>query len=384
MPTTLLILVILIFTLSTFYLARRLVPKGSSQLFKVPAWLLILLLSASLPLYLLTRLNRGDIAPWQANGITYGMGFFSLLLTFTVLRDLGWLLFKRSAWHKSTSVERREFLRNSSRIGVFGLTTAVFGNAAHNALANPTLHRVKVAIKDLPPELEGFSIAQISDVHVGQLKNQTEYVQHIVQTVNAANVDMVAVTGDIVDGSVARLMADVAPLAGLKGKLGTFFVTGNHEYYSGAPEWIEHFKTLGWQVLQNEHQVVPIGSHNIVVAGVHDLKAGERIPAHACNPAQAVAGAPAHAALTLLLAHHPSTAELIDGLNIDLQLSGHTHAGQYFPATWIVQWVHPYSQGLNRRNDSQIYVNSGTGYWGPALRTTDVVGEVTLLTLTRA
>lgn len=384
MRIILLILLVLIFALSAFYLSRRLVSKNNAPFFKWMAWLVILALSASLPLYVLTRLSRDDMSPWLANGITYGMGFFSLLLTFTVLRDVVWWVFKRSAWHKNTSPERREFLRNSSRLGVLGLTTAVFGKAAYNAMANPTLHRVHVAIKDLPVELEGFSIAQISDVHVGQLKNQTEYVQLIVQTVNACNADIVAVTGDIVDGSVARLARDVAPLAKLKGKLGTFFVTGNHEYYSGAAEWIAHFKTLNWQVLQNEHQVIQVGQHKVVVAGVHDLKAAGHIAAHACNPTQAMAGAPVDAALTLLLAHHPGTAELIDGLNIDLQLSGHTHAGQYFPATWIVQWVHPYSQGLNRRNDSQIYVNSGTGYWGPALRTTDVVGEVTLLTLTRA
>ncbi|MGL4768404.1 MAG: metallophosphoesterase [Formosimonas sp.] len=383
MPIFALILINLIFMASAFYLSRRLVPKKWPIAPKWLAWLGIAALSASFPLYFLTRVSRDDLSSLLANFITFGMGLFSLLLTFTVIRDVLWLAFKKSPWQKNLSPQRREFLRNSSRLGVVGLTSAVFGKAVRNAMAEPTIHRVSVTIPNLPSELEGFSIVQISDVHVGQLKNQTEYVRQIVQAVNSCNADLVAVTGDVVDGSVAQLAPHVAPLAGLHGKFGTFFVTGNHEYYSGAPEWIEHFKTLGWQVLENEHRTLKAAGHNIVVAGVHDYKAGTHIAEHACNPAAALTNAPANAALTLLLAHHPSTAELTDGLKIDLQLSGHTHAGQYFPATWIVQWVHKYAQGLNRHNDSQVYVNSGTGYWGPALRTTDIVGEVTLLTLRR-
>ena len=384
MPTPIFLLVNLIFFSSAFYLARRLIPSRFSWLAKGLSWFALFALSSSFPLYFMTRNMRADSSPLLANLITYGMGFFSLLLTFTVLRDLIWLVFKHGPWKKQVSNERRAFLRSSSRLGVLGVTTAVFGSAVNNALANPTVHQVHIPIKDLPTELEGFSIAQISDVHVGQLKNQTDYLAQIVQAVNACNADIVAVTGDIVDGSVPRLAGDVALLAALKGKLGTFFVTGNHEYYSGAPAWIQHFKSIGWQVLENEHRAINVGQSLITVAGVHDLKAGGHIPAHACNPKQALKDAPTNAAFTLLLAHHPGTAELTDGLKIDLQISGHTHAGQYFPATWLVHWVHPYSQGLNQHNDMRVYVNSGTGYWGPALRTTDIVGEITLLRLTRA
>lgn len=380
MPSLVFLFVNALFFLSAFYLARRLIPSNLSRSFKAALWLVFFGLSASFPLYFFYRTTSDNSPAW----VTYSMGFFSLLLTFTVIRDVLWLFFRATPWHTKSSPERRDFLRNSSRLGILTATTAVFGKAVLNALGTPTLHRVSIPIKDLPAELEGFSIAQISYVHVGQLKNQTEYLAKVIETVNSCQADVVAVTGDIVDGSVMRLAADVAPLAHLKGKLGTFFVTGNHEYYSGAPAWIEHFKSLGWDVLQNEHRVLQIGQQQLIIAGVHDLQAKRHVAAHACNPTQALANAPSNAAFTLLLAHHPGTAHLTDDLKIDLQISGHTHAGQYFPATWVIQYFHKFARGLNPNNQGWVYVNSGTGYWGPALRTSDIVGEVTLLTLTRA
>lgn len=379
-----LIFINLIFLSSAFYLAHRLINKKSARYIQVLIWLVLIGLSASFPAYFITRTTRDDGTPWLSDLITYGMGFFSLLLTFTVLRDILWLLFKYSPIQKHTSNERRHFLRSSSRIGVWGVTAAVFGTAVHNARGNPTLKQVSISIKDLPEALEGFSIVQISDVHVGQLKNQTEYLRQVVNLVNSCHADVVAVTGDVVDGSVAHLAQAVAPLGELKGKYGTFFVTGNHEYYSGANEWIEHFKSMGWHVLGNEHVVLEVKQQSIVIAGVHDLTAGSYIEEHECNPTAALKNAPSQAAFTLLLAHHPSTAKRTDDLNIDLQISGHTHAGQYFPATWLIHLLQPYTQGLHQRQNMLLYVNSGTGYWGPALRTTDVVGEVTLFKLTRA
>ncbi|WP_162845138.1 metallophosphoesterase [Hydromonas duriensis] len=275
-------------------------------------------------------------------------------------------------------------MRQSSRAGILGATTAVFGYAAHRALAEPTINRIQISIDNLPAELEGLTIGQISDVHVGQLQNEDTYLKKIVAAVNSLNVDIMAITGDVVDGSVARLKNSVAPLAQIQSKLGTFYVTGNHEYYSGAVGWIEHFKTFGWHVLGNEHATLNVRGHAIVVAGVHDLKAEQRIPAHACNPEKAFKNSPENAQLTLLLAHHPGTSELTKNLKVDLQLSGHTHAGQYFPATWLVQYFHKFSRGLNRNQNGWVYVNSGTGYWGPPLRTTDISGEITHITLMRA
>ena len=175
----------------------------------------------------------------------------------------------------------------------------------------------------------------------------------------------------------------VAPLAQLQAKYGRFFVTGNHEYYTEkAEKWIAEWEQLGFVPLQNQHRVLDINGSPLVIAGVHDLHAGQRHATHVCSPQAALQNAPS--APTVLLAHHPDTYKLTEGLHVDLQLSGHTHAGQYFPGTWIVRWVHKFTAGLHALTNGWIYVNSGTGYWGPALRSTDVLSEITLLTLKRA
>lgn len=379
-----LLIACLISIAAMFYLMRRLQTQAQSVWFKRIIFLIFVALAACFPLYVQTRTTRSELDPWFASAMTYGMGAFSLLLTILLIRDGIWLMFKFSPAHKHVSPKRREFLRNSSRIGVWGATAAVFGTAAHHAQDAPNLHQVKVKIENLPPELEGFTIVQISDLHVGQLKNEADYLQRLIALVNGAGADMIAMTGDIVDGHVAQMAKAIAPLAQLQSKYGTFFVTGNHEYYSNAADWRSHFASMGWQVLANQHQVLQVNGHAVVVGGVNDLKAANFKAADACDPVHAFQGSPADAALKLLLAHHPSTAPLTDGLQLDLQLSGHTHAGQYFPFTWLVQWVHQYSQGLNRRDAMQVYVNSGTGYWGPALRTTDVLGEISVIKLERA
>jgi hypothetical protein len=139
---------------------------------------------------------------------------------------------------------------------------------------------------------------------------------------------------------------------------------------------------LGFTTLQNEHQVLNINGTSLVIAGVHDFRSGKRHATHVCSPQQALKNAPD--ATTVLLAHHPDTVRLVEELRVDLQLSGHTHGGQYFPGTLLVRWVHEFKAGLNRHRNAWVYVSSGTGYWGPALRSTDVVSEIGLLTLRKA
>ncbi|GHA77887.1 calcineurin-like phosphoesterase [Formosimonas limnophila] len=361
------------------YIGWRLVPSRGFVGWRVLAWLSIVALAACVPFGFILR---GSNSVWLPS-VNYGFGLYSLLLVFVFLRDA--LLLGTKFWPKSqsASLERREFLRGASRVGAVGAAAAVFGYGAARAAASPTVVHMDVLVKNLPDSLIGTTIVQLSDVHIGQLAGEATYVQRIVTTVNELNADILALTGDFVDGSVARLRENFAPLGQLKAKYGAFFATGNHEYYSGVAEWMEEFRTLGWDVLENEHRVLNINGSPLVLAGVHDYKSGSRSKTHRCDPAAALANAPADTP-RILLAHHPDTALLTDGLNVDLQLSGHTHAGQYFPATWIVHWVHQYAQGLNRRGDMNIYVNSGTGYWGPPIRTTDITGEITLVTLKKA
>jgi predicted MPP superfamily phosphohydrolase len=241
---------------------------------------------------------------------------------------------------------------------------------------------VQVPIAGLPQALQGFTIAQISDIHVGPTI-KAPYLQAIVDKVNQLEADMVAVTGDLVDGSVRDLAPHVAPLAGLRSRHGTFFVTGNHEYYSGAHAWIAELQRLGIRVLLNEHTVLQHGNAPLVLAGVADYTAHLFDPAHRSDPQAAMAGAPADATVRVLLAHQPRSAEAAERAGFDLQLSGHTHGGQFFPWNLFVPLQQPFTAGLHRLRRLWVYTSRGTGYWGPPKRF-GAPSEITRLTLVAA
>ena len=224
-----------------------------------------------------------------------------------------------------------------------------------------------VPIAGLPARLHGFSIVQISDVHVGATIKKG-YVSRIVDAVNALDADMIAVTGDLVDGSVARLSSHTQPLSRLYARHGAFFVTGNHEYYSGANAWVIELRRLGLCVLLNEHIVLEHDGEVVVVAGVTDFSAHHFDPAQRSDPAAAIAGAPQRAAVKVLLAHQPRSAFAAAKAGFDVQLSGHTHGGQFFPWNLAVKLLQPFAAGLHRLDELWVYVSRGTGYWGPPKR----------------
>jgi predicted MPP superfamily phosphohydrolase len=241
---------------------------------------------------------------------------------------------------------------------------------------------VEVPIAGLPPALEGYSIAQISDVHVGPTIKRA-YLNAIVNRVNALKADAIAITGDLVDGSVRRLALHTEPLARLSARDGTFFVTGNHEYYSGAEEWIAEMRRLGLTVLINEHVVRERGGAGLMIAGVADFTAHHFNPAHRSDPHAAAAGAPAHVQVRVLLAHQPRSAEVAAQAGFHLQLSGHTHGGQFFPWNLFVPLQQPFVAGLDRVRGMWVYTSRGTGYWGPPKRF-GAPSEITLVRLVRA
>jgi len=264
-----------------------------------------------------------------------------------------------------------------------GLVTAL---GLWNARRTAAVVSVDVPITGLPLALHGFTVAQISDIHVGATIRHG-YLQRIVDTVNRLGADMVAVTGDLVDGTVAQLGAHVAPLAGLRSRHGTFFVTGNHEYYSGAHAWIDALRRLGLTVLMNEHVVLRHGTGPdhaaLVVAGVADFSAHHFDEAHRSDPQAAMAGAPPEAGVRLLLAHQPRSAAAASAAGFDLQLSGHTHGGQFWPWNLFVRFQQPFTAGLHRLQDLWVYTSRGTGYWGPPKRF-GAPSEITHLRLVRA
>jgi predicted MPP superfamily phosphohydrolase len=257
-------------------------------------------------------------------------------------------------------------LREWSALAVPALALLLTALGYLNARRRARVRTVEVPIEGLPEALRGFSIAQITDIHVGATIKR-DYVERIVSAVNELDADMVAVTGDLVDGSVARLSPHTQPLARLSARHGAFFVTGNHEYYSGAHAWIDEMRRLGLSVLLNEHVVLDHDGAAVVVAGVTDISAHHFDPSHRSDPAGAVAGAPGDA-IKVLLAHQPRTALVAQGAGYHLQLSGHTHGGQFFPWNYVVKLFEPFSTGLYRLGGLRLYVSRGTGYWGPPKR----------------
>jgi uncharacterized protein len=310
------------------------------------------------------------------------MGLFSSLLVLTLLRDAGVLL----AWLISLATPDGLPLASwralsAEVVPLLALFVTLLGFL--NARRTAAVVRVDVPITDLPASLHGFTLAQISDIHVGPTIRQ-DYLQRIVTRVNALGADVVAITGDLVDGRVSELAPHVAPLAALQSRHGTFFVTGNHEYYSGAEAWIDELRRLGLTVLMNEHVVLRHGvlAESLILAGVTDFSAGHFNAAHKSDPHAALLGSPA-GAVRVLLAHQPRSAMAAAAAGFHLQLSGHTHGGQFWPWNFFVRFQQPFTAGLNRLHDLWVYTSRGTGYWGPPKRF-GAASEITMLTLVAA
>ena len=310
------------------------------------------------------------LLPWLA------AGFFSWLLVLTVARDVSLL-----ASALALSPQLDESWVRISAIGVMALTPAITLVGFFMARRVAPVVDVEVPLAGLPKALEGFTIAQISDIHVGATIKRN-FVEAIVDRVNGLRADMVAITGDVVDGSVPDLAQHTEPLARLVSRHGTFFVTGNHEYYSGAHDWIHEFRRLGARVLINEHVVLDHDGAALTVAGVTDWSAHHFDPSHRSDPRVAARGAPEHAP-KVLLAHQPRSATLAEAAGFQLQLSGHTHGGQFWPWNFLVRLQQPFTAGLNRLGRLWVYTSRGTGYWGPPMRF-GVPSEITLIRLVGA
>ena len=319
---------------------------------------------------------------WVAYG---GMGLFSLIFTGMVLMELSILGVKASDfWRKNKVVpedpERRRFFHQSANIGVLGLSALAGAFGVWRARRHPSIVKVNIPIENLPEQLEGYTIAQISDLHLGPTLSGV-FMSRVVKSINELKPDMVAITGDLVDGSTTHLAGYVDPLKNLNSADGTFFVTGNHEYYSGAELWCRTLSDLGLNVLNNAHSVIHRGAAKLLVAGVNDYRAHKILPSHRSDPVAAVAGAP-NCDARVLLAHQPGSCLDAREQQFDLQLSGHTHGGQFFPWNFVVGRFHPFHRGLNAWQKGWVYVNCGTGYWGPPMRI-GVDSEITLLVLKR-
>ena len=263
-----------------------------------------------------------------------------------------------------------------STVGGLGLTI-LYGIVRAQ---RPTVVRVSAPVTGLHPALAGFRIVQLSDVHVDAAM-ATSFLDAVVARVEELEPDMVVITGDLVDGSVEEIGHKVAILARLQPRYGVFFVTGNHEYYSGAPDWVQFLEGLGVHVLRNAHVTIARGEAAFTLAGVDDLF-GQMEPGHGMDLDQALEGRHPDQPV-VLLSHQPVTVEAASQRGVALQLSGHTHGGQIFPFHFLVRTQQPYLSGLVRHGNTALYVHRGTGSWGPPIRI-GAPAEIALLELTPA
>ena len=301
--------------------------------------------------------------------IWMGVGF--LLVAFLGIADAGRLValaIARLRGPADPDPARRVLLARTLAAGVGGVVAGLSAAGLRSALAGVQIKELEVRLRGLPRELAGFRMVQISDVHVGPLLRK-DWVAHVVEQIRALSPDLVAITGDLVDGRVHELRDHVAPLSTLEAPRGVYFVTGNHEYYSGVEEWYAYLPKLGVRPLRNERVEVAPG---LELAGIEDPTGDPDLQA-------ALEGRDPSRAL-VLLAHQPRQFAEAARHGVPLTLSGHTHGGQIWPFSWLVALAQPYLAGLHRRGDSQLYVSRGTGFWGPPMRVF-APAEITLLRL---
>jgi len=331
----------------------------------------LVLAGTSIPvaLFLLRRYADSPFRPLLWAPLIW-MGWMFLLFVLLLGTDAicaGVWVFRRATGGETLDPQRRRVLARFLAGGTVAVTAGVGAWAVRSAVGPISVRRVEVPLRRLGRGHDGVTLAQLTDLHIGPTIGK-EHLEAIVRTTNALSPDIVAITGDLVDGSVEELREAVSPLAELRARFGIYFVTGNHEYYSGARQWVEELTRLGIRVLRNERVEIAYNGLIFDLAGVDDHSAA-RYPdeGHGENLARALQDRQPDR-LVVLLAHQPRTVLDAARLGVDLQLSGHTHGGQIWPLGALVRLQQRFLAGLHRHANTQIYVSRGTGYWGPPMR----------------
>ncbi len=370
-----------------YYFWRRFVKDTNLTLpwRRVITWTIILLCVAMNSSMFLGRILPFDIGRIVLFIPRIWMGFVIVILGVLWVTDIvKWI------WRGTRAVrgegplepERRIFFAKAVA-GASALSTVGFAAfAVPKALCNAQIKSVEVALAKLPKALDGFKIAQLTDLHIG-LHLGAEWLTEIVKKTNALKPDAIVITGDMIDGPPERIFQEVEPIKGLRATQGVYFVTGNHEYYSDIPKWMPLFEKLGLKILHNEMVSIGWGDHTFDLAGIDDIRAATIEPTHGPDLEKAVRGRDTNREL-VLLAHQPKAVFEAALHDVGLLLSGHTHGGQLWPFNYLVYLSQPYRRGLNRHTDrTQVYVSEGTGFWGPPMRA-GTKSEITLLELRSA
>ncbi|UXA19157.1 metallophosphoesterase [Mycobacterium sp. SMC-4] len=308
-----------------------------------------------------------------------------LFLTLLALEPIRWV---RALWlrrrrpvaeppDESVTLDRRIFLSRVAAVAAGTATVGLVGTGLANALGPPQILRVPVRLPRLDPAFNGFRIAVVADIHLGPLLGRA-HTERIVRMVNETEPDLIAVVGDVVDGTVAELGPAAAPLQDLVSGEGAFFITGNHEYFvEDTEDWLRELERLGLQPLRNEHTRIRRGGAGFDLAGINDLAGASR--SDPPDLERALRGVVPDSA-TVLLAHQPVQVGEAAERGVDLQLSGHTHGGQMWPFHYAVGLAQPALAGLSTVRDTQLYVTRGAGFWGPPLRV-GAPPDISVLTL---
>lgn len=373
---------------------RFIVPMQLAVPWNIVAWCALAALLILPATGMIVSFNR--VERWWSLGAAWvayvSLGLFSFLFTFTLLKDLGlgvWTLWEKlrplvvqsGVDEMASDPERRRLLIRGLHLSLLGVAGGLTGIGILEARRRPAIVDVTIPLPHLPAAFDGFRIVQITDIHAG-LTVTRPFVETVVDMANELRGDLIAFTGDLVDGSVAHLREDVLSMSRLTAPYGKFFVTGNHEYYSGAEAWVEEAKRLGFDVLLNEHRVIHVNGGQVVLGGVTDVSAAGFVPGHRSDPVAAFTDAPS-GLVKILLAHQPRSLDGALAAGVDLMLSGHTHGGQFFPWNLVAGIGQPLLKGLKQFGSTWVYVSKGTGYWGPPLRLASRA-EITVVTLRRA
>jgi len=322
---------------------------------------------------------RPSLIAWPAFLWMGLLFFFFCTLVLTDLVRIG-LLAQQKITGTPRTPERRLFLRRVLATTAATVSAGLGAFAVRNAVTQPPLKEVALTLPRLPAAHDGLTIVQMTDVHVGPTIGRG-FIEGLVARTNAMNPDIVVITGDLVDGSVAQLGHATAPLGNLKARYGVYFVTGNHEYYSGADEWLAELTRLGIKPLRNERVAIGETQTGFDLAGIDDLSAHGQAPGHGSDLPRALDGRDP-SRFVVLLAHQPKAVNEAAHHGVDLQLSGHTHGGQLWPWNFLVKLQQGFERGVATVGGTTLYVSCGTGYWGPPMRF-GAPAELTRLTLRR-
>ena len=295
---------------------------------------------------------------WLYFLLSLPIGVIFLTFIITILHDITSFGLSKTKFKKN----RREFFKKGLDIGAVSLVLATNAKAIDNA-RNIELELVDIKIKDLK---QAYTIIQLSDIHIGGLIDK-KFINSLVNKVNLLNADIVVITGDLVDTKLEFAKAALDELKNLQSKFGTYFIVGNHEYFHGVQPIIDYVNSLGIKTLENENVYIGSKDEGFYLCGVYD-RFGNRYGSYKPDITKALENTTNHP--TVLLAHQPKFVDEIENTEgIDLILCGHTHGGQIFPFNFLVKLQQPYVKGLNIHNDfTQVYVNKGTGFWGPPMR----------------